>query len=236
MVPRLVHASTLEELTLTPFHLSSASGMKRVIRGVREHPTRSQLIDVPTWADDRWMETRMMAAALQLSTPVAVVSHQSAARLSGWALPLHLERDRRVHVTTEVSVVRRPEFVGHRQRGLVVDRVSGVNVAGRDEALRHVSGLMAEDDLPALLEGLAAGGTVWVPARPARGHSAGSRPARRLVEALPWEGAAPPCEPACPSGRPISARNGLAPGDHVLRTAGAGGRTPCHPRGEDLPP
>src|SRR5699024_7212156 len=130
------HASNLDELSLTPFHLSSAGGLKRVIRGVREHPTRTQPVEVPIWADDRWRETRMAGAALQMSRPDAVVSHQSAARMYGWALPLHLERDRRVHVTTEENLVRRAEFAGHRQKGLVADDVSGVAVAARDEALR----------------------------------------------------------------------------------------------------
>lgn len=153
-LPLLIHASNLEELSLTPFHLSTAGGLRRVIRGVREHPTRVQTVGVPVWADDRWKETRMVAAALQMSRPDAVVSHQSAARMYGWALPLRLEHDRRVHVTTEINVVRRPEFVGHRQRGLAADDVSGVAVAARDETLRQVSGLMAEDDLLALLEGM----------------------------------------------------------------------------------
>lgn len=153
-LPRLVHASNLGEMGLTAFHLSSASTLRRVIRGVREHPTKTQSVEVPTWADDRWLETRRTAAALQLIRPDAAVSHHSAARLYGWALPLHLERDRRVHVTTESNVVRRPEFVGHRQKGVVTDDLSGVRIAARDEALRQVSGVMAEDDLLALLEGM----------------------------------------------------------------------------------
>lgn len=153
-MPVLIHSSTLDELSLTPFHLSSAGGLRRVIRGVRAHPTRTHAVRVPVWADDSWKETWAKASALQMSRPDAVVSHVSAAELYGWALPIGAARGRRVHVTTESNVVRRAEFVGHRQAELASSRLYGVQVATREETLRQVSGLMSEDDLLALLEGM----------------------------------------------------------------------------------
>ena len=153
-VPELVHGSTLSQLQLKPYHLTWNAGLTRVIRGVAVHPTRTRTILVPQWADDRWLEVRQKAAALQLARSDAITSHVSAALLHGWALPLKLQRDERIHVTSRFGVDRFKEVVSHRQREVSCIEAYGIRLTGLSETLRHIAGLLSEEELLVLLEGV----------------------------------------------------------------------------------
>ena len=153
-VPELVHGSTLAGLQLKPYHLTWNAGLTRVIRGVAVHPTRTRTILVPQWADDRWLEVRQKAAALQLARPDAITSHVTAALLHGWALPLTAQREEKIHVTSRYGVDRFNEVVSHRRRDVTWIEAYGIRLTGHSETLRHIAGLLSEEELLVLLEGV----------------------------------------------------------------------------------
>lgn len=149
-VPVLVHSSTIQDLGLTPFHLTRRAGFTRVVRGVVAHPTRKVSVDVPRWADERWMGVRLRVAALQLSRPEAVASHGTAALLHGWVLPGRMQRGDQIHLTTDVSAVRRREVVSHRYEVSDVLDAYGIRLTGLSETLRDIADGLSDpaDDRP----------------------------------------------------------------------------------------
>lgn len=153
-VPVLVHSSTIQDLGLTPFHLTRRAGFTRVVRGVVAHPTRKVSVDVPRWADERWMGVRLRVAALQLSRPEAVASHGTAALLHGWVLPGRMQRGDQIHLTTDVSAVRRREVVSHRYEVSDVLDAYGIRLTGLSETLRDIADGLSDVQLLELLEGV----------------------------------------------------------------------------------
>lgn len=152
-VPELVHQTTLGHLGLSPYHLTRNAGYTRVFRGVMAHPTRETTIDVPHWADDRWLEARLKVAALQLSRPDAVGSHATAALLHGWALPRSLQNAPRIHASAK-NGIERGEVVSHRHEALDVLDAYGIRLTGLAATLRDIAGMLSDVDLHELLEGV----------------------------------------------------------------------------------
>ena len=153
-VPELVHRSNLEDMGMSPYHLTQQAGLTRVLRGVFAHPTRQRTIEVPRWIDDRWLEVRLQTAALQLARPDAVASHTTAALLHGWVLPRSQQREKLIHASSTNGVDRRDEVVSHRLEALEVLDAYGIRLTGLAATLRDVAGTLTDVELHELLEGV----------------------------------------------------------------------------------
>lgn len=153
-MPALVHSTTLHALGLTKHHLTPAAGLTRVIRGVVAHPTQTWSLEAPLWADDRWLQTRLKVAALQLSRPDAIASHTTAALLHGWALPHTHRTAQRIHVVARTRVDRPGEVVSHRGAAPDVLDVYGIRLTGFAGTLRDIADMVSDVALHELLEGV----------------------------------------------------------------------------------
>lgn len=164
---------------LTPSFLRSPV-LDRPLRGVRALP----------FADaDPWLV--LCRAALLVAPPGAAVSHGSALRLHGVALPQRVAADARVHVTVgpRASVARHAAVATHRaDRRPPARVVHGVAVVEPVTAWVQVAGRLRVDDLVVVADGLTR--RTDPPATPDALRAAvgalrpGTRGVRRLREAL----------------------------------------------------
>lgn len=117
------------------------------------HPDRTEILRVPSWADDEWFALRTKIAALQVRRPDAVLSHVVAARFLGWPVPpsssIHP-----IDVTPSRSNVSTAGFRAHRVKELPHTTEWGIAVAEPSEVLRQISPVFSENELIAVIEAL----------------------------------------------------------------------------------
>lgn len=152
-VPILVSSATAFRYGLRATEVRTRPSRRPVIAGVNLLADRTELLRVPSWADDEWFTLRTKVAALQLRRPDAVLSHVAATRFLGWPVsrsyPVHP-----IDVTPSRSNVSIVGFRSHRVKEVPSTTEWGITVAEPSEVLRQISAVFSEAELVAVIDAL----------------------------------------------------------------------------------
>jgi hypothetical protein len=139
----------------------------RDVPGVLLHPTQTDSVEVPEFADQDWVETYSHAKAVQLWRPQLLIDSISAARLYGFPLPYRLKEHAGLHIAL-------PTCSNYPRLGEVHCRITqlyepqpwfGLWANSSIGVIVGLANHMSEDELVAVIDGLAGPfhGSPWMP-------------------------------------------------------------------------